>query len=274
MTYFSYGLWTYLALTCEAFVIWLTPVLCKKFLGDLVLVGYLGLGFHICLQTTAVVPSIGEGIFPSLVEFYVTKDERLSSALEMTWKYSNLILFPAIAFLVVLVKPVISLLIGDEFLPAAKIVYLLLPGICLSRLSTVPRHILQVHKRYGYLFFGYFSGLLCFAASALYLIIGYGITGAASSVSLGLIVTFAILSVLSYRLEKINHYFIHFFKPLMAAFTMTIILNFIPVSSVASLMISFVIGGISYLGFLFLTRGIDKTDIDRVREALVLSKGE
>lgn len=266
-TYLSFGLWIYLGGLFQTLTNWLAPVLSKEYITDLTIVGYLGLGIQICFQLTNLINSISEGIFPSLIEFHVIKDERFKNSLEISWKYTNMILFPIVAGILILIKPAICLLIGEGFLPSVAIIYILLPTICFTSLNLIHQHILLAYERQFSIFIAYFMGSLAFFICTIYSIKTYGIIGVSLSISLGSLISFILLNLFSIRFEKVERYYSHLLKPLLASMVMGILISLIRVSNVFFLLIAILVGIIAYIGLMWLIRGIDVGDIKRLKKA-------
>ncbi|MBN2460516.1 MAG: hypothetical protein JXB60_02820, partial [Candidatus Cloacimonetes bacterium] len=93
--YLSFGLWLYMGTVPSVMITWMVIILSQLLINELTLIGYLGLGIQIFISSYLLVSSIPQSILPALVEFHLFSDDRISLSLGTSWKYTNLLLFPA-----------------------------------------------------------------------------------------------------------------------------------------------------------------------------------
>lgn len=265
--YLSFGLFVYLGILFFDLTIWSVVVLSEKYIDDMAVIGFLGLGLQICLiAIIGIIFSVSESILPSLFEFHVTNHEKLKRSLELSWKYTNIALFPTIFGLFVLANPAISIVVGEEFLPTVEIIDLLLPATAFIAWSKIHQQILLVYEKKKEIFVTQLIGFIVFLISGLVLIKNIGVTGAPIAISLGTSVGFIGTYFLSSKIIKIHSYSRYIFKPFIASIGMCIILSFIEVKNPTYLLGASVLGLSIYLIIMLLIKGITRTDIERVKE--------
>jgi O-antigen/teichoic acid export membrane protein len=230
------------------------------------MVGFLGLGIQICFTGIVhLVYSLGESIFPSLVEFHVTDDVRFKKSLEANWKYTNLILFPLICGLFILAKPMVTIIIGEEYLPSAGIINLLLPATVFMVWAHVYRQILFIFERKVTIFLARLAGFIAFLSSIFFFMKNWGIAGASLSVSFGTLMAFICMYFGASKIEKIPSELPHVFRPLLSSAIMAIIISYINVSNPVTLLGTILLGMVVYFSVMLLIKGITKIDIQRAK---------
>ena len=265
--YLSFGLFVYLGTLFFNLTIWSVVILSKNYITDMAVIGFLGLGLQICfVAVIGVVSSVGEGVLPSLVEFHVTNYDKLKRSLELSWKYTNIVLFPIIFGLFILAGPAICIVVGEEFLPTVEIIELFLPATVFIAWTLIHKQILLVYEKKKEIFLTQLIGFIVFLIFGLVLIKNVGITGAPISLSLGTFAGFISTYVVSYKIMKIRSYSRYIFKPFIASIGMCIILSFIEVTNPTYLLGAAILGGSVYLIMMLLMKGITRTDIERVKE--------
>lgn len=265
--YLSFGLFVYLGTLFFILTIWSVVILSKNYITDMAVIGFLGLGLQICLVAViGVVSSVGEGVLPSMVEFHVTNYDKLKRSLELSWKYTNLVLFPTIFGLFILASPAICIVVGEEFLPTVEIIELFLPATVFIAWTQIHKQILLVYEKKKEIFLTQLIGFMVFLISGLVLIKNIGIIGAPISLSLGTFAGFIGTYFLSSKIMKIHSYLRYIIKPFIASIGMCVILSFIEVTNPTYLVGATVLGGGVYLIMMLLMKGITRTDIERVKE--------
>jgi O-antigen/teichoic acid export membrane protein len=267
--YLIFGLWLYVGAIFMSLPRWLIVILAKRYITDMATIGFLGLALHVSIFTSRLFLSVGESALPSWVEFHVTEDKRLTKSTELGWKYTNMILSPIVFGILVLIDPVIRIIIGKEFLPSTILVNLFLPAIVFSSWAHIHRQILVTFEKKKLLFMGSFISFVVFLVSSFYLIRIKGILGAPIAVSLGALAGYMYVYRMSMRIKKIPRYFLHIIRPLLASVVMAFILKFIHVDNLIYLLGSILLGAIVYFLFLWAIKGIDKTDIHRIKNIFI-----
>ena len=266
--YLIFGIGVYLAGLFLMLSRWMIIILSKHFIPDLSLIGYLGLGLQISLFINQFVSSISESVFPSLITFHTLGDPRFKRALELTWRYTNLMLFPLVAGMFILAKPAVRLVIGVEFLPAVGIVYVFLPAVVFLCWRFFHGRILFAFKKKRQIFLRSFLEFLILMISGWYLIKTQGVLGAPMAACLGALGSYAYSYAVSSRLEKISGYLKGVVKPLLASLLMSAVLSFIPITSVFHLLGGIFLGGILYFGIIWILGGAGPRDFARLKGLL------
>lgn len=269
----GFGLLLYLGALLSTLTHWLLPVVLKRYIEDLAAIGYLGLGIQVYLLIINFVSSIGEGVLPSLIEFYTEADERFTRSIQLTWRYANLILLPAASGIFILVEPAIITLVGEKFLPSAKIIKLLLPASIFASWTYIHEQILFSFKKKSQMFFVQLIEFATCLGTSLYLIKNYGLIGAPVSLSLAALVGFVLSLFFSWKLKPIPEYLSSFFKPFLASCGMGLIIEFLPATNLLSLVGAILSGIMIYLIIMVAIRGITKEDLKRVTR-IFLAKQE
>lgn len=265
--YLSFGFFVYLGSLFFTLTTWSVVILSETYINDMAVIGFLGLGLQICLVAViGVVSSFGVGVLPSLVEFHVTNPDKLKRSLELNWKYTNLVLFPAIFGLFVLASPAISIVVGEEFLPTVELIELFLPATVFITWAEIHKQILFIYEKKKEIFLTQLTGFVVFLISGLLLIKTIGITGAPISLSLGTFAGFICTYFVSSKIMKIQSYLRYVFKPFVASVGMCAVLRFIEVANPAYLLGATISGLSIYLVIMVVMRGITRTDIERVKE--------
>lgn len=264
--YLTFGLFVYLGSSFSVLTTWSSVVLSKKYIPDMDLIGFLGLGLQICLVAIGgIVLFVGESVFPSLVEFHVTNYEKFKRSLELNWKYTNMILFPIISGFFILSKPVITIVVGEGYLPTVEIIDLFLPAIVFITWTGIHRQILLIFEKKKEIFLSQFIGFVVFLICGLILIKNLGITGAPIAVSLGTFIGFICMYLVSARTMKIHSYLSHIIRPFMASAGMSIILSLVVVNTIITLLGTITFGASIYFILMMLIKGITRDDIERVK---------
>lgn len=265
--YLSFGLFVYLGSLFYILTLWSVIVLSEKYITDMAVIGFLGLGLQICLVAIiGVVSSVSSSVLPSLIEFHVTDYEKLKRSLELSWKYTNLILFPTIFGLFALASPAISIVVGEEFLPTVELIELFLPATVFITWTQIYRQILLVYEKKKEFFLTQLVGFTVFLIFGLVLIENIGVAGAPISLSLGTFAGFICTYFLSSRIMKIRSYLRYIFKPFIASMGMYAVLSFMEVTNPTYLLGAAVLGACVYFIMMLLMKGITRTDIERVKE--------
>jgi len=270
----SFGLLLYLGGLLSTLTHWLLPVLLKRYIEDLAAIGYMGLGIQVYLLIINFVSSVGEGVLPSLIEFYTEADERFTRSIQLTWRYTNSILLPAVFGIFILVEPAITLLVGERFLPSVKIIKLLLPGAIFVCWARIQEQILFSFKKKSQIFFVQLIEFVTFLGASLYLIKNYGIIGAPVSLSLAALVGFVLSLFFSWNLKPIPEYFPSFFKPLIASCIMGFFIKSFSVTNLLGLAGAILSGMMIYLIIMAAIRGIAREDLKRVARIFLDKEGD
>lgn len=260
--YFFYGLYLYSGNTLGILNIWLAVILVKNFIPDLEVVGFLGLAIQICLfAITGVVASVYESIFPTLIEFHTNNHSQLRKFIGLNWKYTNIILMPAVIGFYFLADPTISFFIGMEYLPTAEIIRYILPAVIFFTWRGVYQQVLLIFEKKKEYLLTQLAGFLSFFTLAIILINNIGVLGASIAISFGSFISFLFCYFYANKLIKIKSYIMHAIKPVLASLVAFGVINMIEIDSIFILLSSVILGILIYLSVMILIRGITKEDI-------------
>ena len=237
-------------------------------LKEMAVVGYFGVGVQICFSTIMLIFFINESILPSLVEFRVQGDKKFKDSLHLAWKYTNLLLFPLILGGVVLTKPLVAFIIGQDYKAGAIIIQMFLPSIIFFSWIRYHTQILFVFGKKIIIFLTQVINLLTFLGLWFYLISQGKINLAPLSLCGGALAGYLFSFFLSYKLEKVKNYSKNFLKPLTASILMALLVNFLQVPSATQLLVAILTGLFSYALFLILIKGVGKNDLEILKEFL------
>lgn len=260
--YLSYGLYLYSGSTLAILNTWLAVILVKNFIPDLEVVGFLGLATQICLfAITGVLASLSESFFPSLIEFHTNDRSQLMKYIELNWKYTNIILMPAVIGFYFLAEPIVRFFIGLEYLPSVEIIRFLLPSVIFITWRGNYQQILALFENKKDYLYVHLAGFISFFIAAVILINKMGVLGAPIAISFGTFISFLYSYFYANRLLHIRSYLMHALKPFLASILTLNIIYLIDIINIYTLLLSIVLGGFIYLSVLVLIRGITINEI-------------
>lgn len=177
----QYGRWNYLLMFSNLLVEEVPLVFLKKYTGDNALVGLFSRARSLGRQSQVIVEPVASLLFPFTA---ASREEEATRRTNVLCRNSVLIMGLVITTLMIFIKPIIRLLYGEAFLPAAEIFYVLAPGVIIFPFG----HFLEVHVAASGkprdIFFASVSTLAAALIICLTLIPLYGAIGAGLSVSL------------------------------------------------------------------------------------------
>lgn len=226
-------------------------------------VGFYKAGFNIVIAFIGLI-SLSTILFPLFTQL---NGGELRNAFETVFKYSAIIAFPCAFGLAFVAEPLINLMYGGEYLPAVLPFYLL----CLIIL-TVPMDF------FGILFESkekpQYPAKIIVVASGLnivlnyFLIIKFGMVGAAIATVTARYFASITLAVLSKRVLNVFPPIVSIYKPLLSSFAMLAFLYFI-LPKPDTILIGaggVVIAGFFYLFILALMGGVGRADLKRFKD--------
>ena len=270
--YLKSGSWLYFSHILSILTFWLIIGISKFFLNDITRIGLLGLSLQICLLISFLLFSVVQSMLPTFVEFHLNKDIRMSSSLKLSWKYTNLLLFPIVTGIFMLIRPVILILIGESFLPSVPLIRLFLPNIILFSWIFHHEQVLIIHEKMRSLFLIEFTRFIIFLILSVMLIKLHGISGGPVALFLGSLAVFGLILPITWKLEKIKKYLASILKPILGSILMAILIYLIKPDELIELLICGIIVLIFYFGILWIMRGIDKNDLQKFKRILINAK--
>ena len=188
----------------------------------------------------------------------------LKKAFIRIFKYNIILLFPLSFGLIFLSEPIIRLVYGVEFLPAV-LPMSILSLLVISSTSDFLRMVFQTKEKPEYPAMIVIISMVLNIILNYFLIIRFGIIGAAMATVISRFFNFVSLGFLSGRILNISPDASSIYKPLIASTTMLLLLYFIPKPKTLLIgLIEFIFTGIIYLVVLFSIKGIDKNDLEYV----------
>ena len=267
-THFTFGFWIYLSEALQGIIVWLIPILSRIYIEDMTIVGYFGIGAQICFSIIIFVYFINESILPSLVEFRVMDNKKLRDSVRLSWKYTNILLFPLIFGAYVLAEPLITFFIGRDYIPGTQIIKLFFPAVIFFGLIRLHNQILFVYEKKIKIFLTQLINLFIFLGVWFYLVEQGKTNYAPLSLCIGAAMAYLFILFHSNKIVKVENYMANLLKPLMAASLMALVLNLFEVHSIIQLFLVVLLGILSYGLFLFTLRGIGKYDFKILKEFL------
>ncbi len=179
-TLWCYGKWNYLLMFSNFFVEELPLLLLKSFSANNIPVGLFSKARGLGRQTRIVAVPVSQVLFPFTASSKVEEATRRTNTL---CRNSLVVMVFCVALMALCIKPIILVLYGEAFLPAAKIFYALAPGVLFWPLG----HFLGIHVAASgkpkVVFFASLGTLVVAAATCWFLIPAYGAVGSGISVS-------------------------------------------------------------------------------------------
>jgi O-antigen/teichoic acid export membrane protein len=177
----NYGCWNYFLMFSNLLVEEVPLVLLKKFTGDNGLIGFYSRARSVGRQSRLVVEPFAQMLFPFTAS---SSKDKSTNRTNILCRNSILIMTLVMIVLMIFIKPIISLLYGEEFLPAADIFIALAPGVIVFPFG----HFLEIHVaasgRPRDIFIASVSTLVAAIGICWILIPNFGSVGAGLSVSL------------------------------------------------------------------------------------------
>lgn len=188
-------------------------------------------------------------------------------------KYYLMFAIPAASGLSVLAGHILSVVGTTEFIPGSAIVPFIAFGIvCMMCFSLVAERILTLVKKTTLIAGSLGIAALLNIALNFILIPRIGVVGAAIATLIALMWLLIPVSLASKKYLTINFNFTYIARTLFSSAIMSFVIFIIPLQEgLISLLILVIVGALTYLITMFLTRGITLRDIRYLRE-LVLSR--
>jgi O-antigen/teichoic acid export membrane protein len=269
--YFGFSIFAYLSFFFILLVDRMTMVFSKHYIADMKIIGFLGFSILVCLTTIKqVIGGITESVLPYIVKFKALDiSDTFNRSLEYSWKYTNIILFPLVFGILVLAGPGIEFIVGKEYLPSVRLIFLLLPAVVFYSWIAIQQNELFARGRAGHLFFINLAGFLVFCVCAVFLIRNFGVEGSCVSILITSFIVFLLTVIFSVQRKKIFFYYgSPTLKPLIASLIMAGWLSLFNVSSIWSLLWAGLSGIAVYVIVMLIIKGITRGDMKRISEAL------
>ncbi len=99
--------------------------------------GWWGLGNKIVTAFQFIPIALTASIYPAMSSWFMTDRSKVVELFEKSWRYLFIVLFPVVFGIGVLAHPIITLIYGADFLPAAPVLQILLASVWFGFLSLV-----------------------------------------------------------------------------------------------------------------------------------------
>jgi len=263
--YLKTGSWLYLTNILSVLTFWSIISLSRVLVNDLVEIGFLGLALQICLLSSFLIFSLAQSLLPTFVQFHLLKDIRLTSSIRLSWKYTNILLFPLVAAILTLIKPVIRIIIGDIFLASVPLINLLLPNIIFFCWVFLLEQILIIHEKMRSVFLIELLRFIIFLLIATFLIHRIGILGGPIALTTASLAGFLISLITAARLEKIGQFLSSILKPFICSVLMGTTIYLINPVTTVKFICSTILSPILYFTILYWIKGFSKKDLHRFK---------
>lgn len=228
---------------------------------DNVAVGIYGAPYKI-LEIFITIPAMFMGsVFPLISKYFHDKDKRLEGSFHKAFDFISILIMPIVFGVFLLVQPITVLVLGKEFLSSALVLQYLIFAVLIIFYGTIMGNFVIAANLQKKLLWVYLASVFINIIGNIVLIPHYSYIGS----SISTIFTEAIVCLSAYLIVYNNLRFIPrfqvFLKSLISAFVMGVTIYFF---GGLNLIFSIIIGGIMYVGSLYLIGGINKEMIRNV----------
>ena len=228
-------------------------------------VGFYKAGSNIVFSIAGLV-TITNVLFPVFTQL---DGSELKNTFNKVFKYSMVLSFPLALGLIFVSEPLVKLVFGTEYLPAVVPICILSLLIPISTTSGSFGAILNAKERPEYVTVVTVISMALNVLLNYYLILEYGIMGAAVATVISRYFNFIALVFLSKKVLDIFPGWSSFCKPLISSLMMFVFLYMIPSpDTLLTGVVGVFVGAIIYITTLFLIKGIGKEDFEYFREII------
>jgi len=235
-----------------------------QFMKGEVIVGLYNAAYKIVLLIISIGGFIAGTFFPLLSSAFKRDKKLFFKSINMWSRINGALIIPIVAGGILLARPILNLLYGQEFVKAtfAFQILILLPGIIfLSSVLVNPLLAIGQEKK----------NTIATSIGALVNIIGnflliprFSLNGAAVATLIAEVVVFSYLAFCFHKYLKINVVYKNYFsKPVLASLVMGGVLYLI--RDHLPVLCSIIIGGLLYISTMFLIKGVTKRDLKILR---------
>lgn len=270
-SYFRFSIFAYLGGLFSILVYRMVIVLSKQYIHDMKIIGFLGFSMLVCLTTVKqLIYGVSESILPYIIKLKALDSQQaFNRSLEYNWRYTNILLFPLLFAMLILVRPGIKFIVGMDYLPSVRLIALLLPAVAFYSWATIQQNRLFAEGKAIHLCGINLASFLIFLVGSIILIKRFGVTGSIASVLINSFVTLLLTFIFSVKKQDIPFYFgAVTLKPLIASLCMAGGMMLFDISSVWKLAGAGISGLVVYGIMMILIKGITRDDISRIKEAL------
>lgn len=270
--YLSFGVCAYISAVSFMLLCRAPVILAKEMVGDLKIVGYVSMAVELSLYTIRIMAiSIFLGALPSGLRYLASDDlNKFDRFLELSWKYGNMIIFPAVALFFILRKELIGFFIGKEYLGGVDMIAAFLPSAIILFWLQAHQHIFIIYEKKESLLYSSLISVLAFITLAMAMVTKIGVYGLPLSLAIGLFIGYVYAFCRTSSFERIRGYLPSILKPVVSGLVTTLIILCLKRTSMVALPFTIFLGAITYAISMFFLKGISKEDYLKVK-AIIFS---
>lgn len=229
--------------------------------GD-VAVGYYAAAVNLT-EIFGIIPSaFAISVFPLISEYFKTSKSLHEKMYQLSFKYMVMIIIPIAMGTMLLAKPTVRLIFGEQFLPSASALQILMWSNVFAFIGVINKRILiSANKQKIDFVFTSTSAIVNIILNLLLIPI-YGIVGAGIATA----ISYGVGPVMGFFLSATRDYSISAFRsmvePVVASLVMSVYIYYVLSSN---LLWSIITAPILYFGVLFLIKGITREDIEMIK---------
>lgn len=200
-------------------------------------------------------------LMPFFVRYWAQKNEKeFKDLMQTTFDFLAIVAWPLVVGTLLLATPIMTLVAGSEFQESGRILQILILATAVIFLGTLFSHIIVALNKQKKMIIGYIATAIVALVLYIVFIPKYGMYAAAWIT----VISETMIAILTYLVV----YFTIKWRPglkisnraLLSALLMGVVVYFV-MAYMPSVLISVIIGAISYVGFLYLMRGFQKETI-------------
>ncbi|MBN1872945.1 MAG: flippase [Anaerolineae bacterium] len=208
---------------------------------------------------------INNALMPLMAREFNSQAERITTYINVAVKYQSLLGIPLSVACVVLANPLIHILYGPKFTPSANIFAIMATIITLRFINNTLATALTASGLQSARSLAVALVAIFNIAVNVFILPAYSFTGAAITTILTEICFFGLLYVLLVQKVPQPLHFCLLFKPVLAGLGMALVLYLL---SDLSLVLSLLLGGITYLVILFVTKTFSPQEVQIVLQII------
>lgn len=224
-------------------------------------VGIYGAPYKI-LEILITIPAIFMGsVLPLIARYKKDGDPRFKESFLRSFDFMSILALPIVASLFVLAKPIVGLVLGDEFIASALVLKYLIFAVLIIFYGTIMGNFIVAANLQKKLVWVYISSVAFNIVGNLFLIPRYSYIGSSAMTIITELLVCGLAYVIIYRNLKLVPKFQVFLKSLLAAMIMSAFLYYF---QNANLILLVIFGITSYGWLLYMFGGINKEMVLKV----------
>jgi len=220
-------------------------------------VGFYRASYNIVIAIAGLAAIAGV-LFPVFIQL---EGDDLNNAFQKVFKYSTILSFPFAFGLAFVAEPFVKVIYGVEYLPAVYPLYAL-SFLVITSTTDFFGTIFGAKEKPEYPAMVIIVSMILNVILNYFLILRFGMIGAAVATVISTYFNFVSLGILSKRVLDIFPALSSIYKPLFSSLAMVAFLYFIPnPKTILEGIVEIIIAAIIYIFVMFLIRGVEKEDI-------------